>query len=278
MVEHGLLGIRFFSYEVFDRFRNVSNVVTSRQRGRSKAPYASFNLAFHVDDDPNAVLDNRATAAQLLGFEPEDFTIARQVHGTEIAVVGSRDRGRGAVVEDDAFPDTDAMITRALDTPLAVLVADCVAVSLFDPGHNAIGVAHAGWAGTCKRIVEKTIKKMTAEFDTRPADLVAAISPSIGSCHYPVGKNVIDAFENEFGADEAVAFLKKQDDDEGVLDLWACNERQLSRAGVRDENIETAGICTVCQNDVYYSHRAENGQTGRFANIITLHSTGARSY
>ena len=79
MVEHGLLGIRFFTYEIYDRFRNVSNVVTSRQRGRSKTPYKSLNLAFHVGDDANAVLDNRATIAQLLGFEPEDFTIAEQV-------------------------------------------------------------------------------------------------------------------------------------------------------------------------------------------------------
>jgi YfiH family protein len=237
-----------------------------------------LNLAFHVGDDPNAVLDNRATVAQLLGFEPEEFTIARQVHGSHVAVVGSEDRGRGAVVEGDALPDTDAMITRAPDTPLAVLVADCVAVSLYDPGHNAIGVAHAGWAGTCDRIVQKTIEEMTAEFGTRPGEVVAGISPSIGSCHYPVGKNVIDAFENAFAPHEITTFLRMTGSEHAVLDLWACNERQLIEVGVRNENIETAGVCSSCQNDLFYSHRAENGETGRFAGIITLHSATARAY
>jgi len=119
---------------------------------------------------------------------------------------------------------------------------------------------------------------MTSEFGTRPAELVAGISPSIGSCHYPVGRNVIDAFEGEFEPDELEAFLKKSTEDEGLLDLWTCNERQLEQAGVRNENIETAGICTVCQNDLFYSYRGENGQTGRFAGIITLHSSTARAY
>ncbi|UCH85593.1 MAG: peptidoglycan editing factor PgeF [Candidatus Latescibacterota bacterium] len=278
MVEHGLLGIRFFTYEIFDTYRNVTNVVTSRHRGRSKPPYASFNLAFHVGDDPNAVLDNRATAAQLLGFEPEEFTIARQVHGTNVAVVGSRDRGRGAVVEDDAWPDTDAMITRAPDTPLAVLVADCVAVSLFDPSHNAVAIAHAGWAGTCKRIVQKTIQKMTEHFDTRPAELVAGVSPSIGACHYPIGQDVVDAFDTEFGPIHTGEFIDIQNDGQATLDLWACNRGQLIDAGVREDNIEVAGVCTVCQNDLFFSHRAEAGQTGRFAGIIMLNSSSPRAY
>jgi YfiH family protein len=278
MVEHGLFGIRFFTYEIFDRYRNVSNVVTSRHRGRSQAPYASLDLAFHVGDNANAVLDNRAIMAQLLGFEPEDYTLARQIHESTVAVVGSRDRGRGAVVEDDAIPGTDAMITRAPNTPLAILIADCVAVSLYDPGTHAAGIAHAGWAGTSKRIVQKTIEKMSGEFGTQPAGLVAGISPSIGACHYPVGDDVANVFEGEFGGDETATFLKRQADGTALLDLWESNRRQLVEAGVRDENIEIAGVCTVCQNDLFYSHRAENGNTGRFAGVIMLHSSGSRSY
>jgi len=170
------------------------------------------------------------------------------------------------------------MITRAPDTPLAVLVADCVAVSLFDPAHNAVAIAHAGWAGTCKRIVQKTIQKMHEEFDTRAAELIAGVSPSIGACHYPVGEDVTDAFETEFGPDATGAFINKQNDAQVTLDLWACNRGQLIEAGVRQHNIEVAGVCTACQNDLFYSHRAEGGQTGRFASIIMLNSSSPRSY
>ncbi|MEJ2722824.1 MAG: peptidoglycan editing factor PgeF [bacterium] len=277
MVEHGLHGIRFFTYEIFDRHRNVTNVVTSRARGRSGGPYASFNLAFHVGDDANAVLDNRATIAQLLGFEPEDLTVSRQVHGSSVAVVGSKDRGRGGVIEDDAIPDTDAMITRALDTPLAVLVADCVAVSLYDPGTHAVGIVHAGWAGTAKRIVQKTIGKMAGEFGTQPADLIAGVSPSIGACHYPVGDDVASVFEGEFGVETATGFLQKEEARGAHLDLWECNRYQLLESGVRPDSIEIAGWCTVCRNDLFYSHRAE-GKTGRFAGIVMLNSLASRSY
>jgi copper oxidase (laccase) domain-containing protein len=119
---------------------------------------------------------------------------------------------------------------------------------------------------------------MIREFDTRPRDLFAGISPSIGACHYPVGRDVINAFEDAFGAETTGGFLKKQSDDEARLDLWACNRQQLADAGVRGENVETAGVCTVCQNDLFFSHRAESGQTGRFAGIIMLHSASARAY
>ncbi len=278
VIEHGLLGIRFFTYEIFDRFRNVTNIITSRQRGRSRDPYASLNLAFHVGDDANAVLDNRATIAQLLGFEPENLTIGQQVHESNVAVVGSRDRGRGAVVEEDALPQTDAMITRALDTPLAVLVADCVAVSLYDPGTHAVGIAHAGWAGTSKRIVQRTIEKMTGEFGTRPSALVAGVGPSIGACHYPVGEDVVSVFENEFGVEVAGRFLTTSESGAVKLDLWLCNHQQLLEAGVQNENIEIAGWCTACRNDLFYSRRAETGDTGRSAGIIMLNSLRSRSY
>ncbi|UCG50965.1 MAG: peptidoglycan editing factor PgeF [Candidatus Latescibacterota bacterium] len=277
MVEHEVFGIRFLTYEMFDRHLNVTNVVTTRHRGRSEAPFGSLNLALHVGDDPDTVLENRAIVSQLIGFEPETFTVAEQVHSSHVAVVGTGDRGKGAIIETDAIPLADAMITRAPDVPLTVLIADCVALSFFDPERNAIGIAHAGWAGTLHRIAEKTVGKMAAEFDTDPSNVEVAMSPSIGPCHYEVGEDVAHAFEVEFG-DDAGNFIKEYNEGNLRLDLWHANKSQLIRAGVHEKNIEVAGLCTACQTDVFYSHRAEKGGTGRFAGIMMLHFSGSRHY
>ena len=113
MIEHDVIGIKYFSYNIFEPYLNLTSVVTTRRRGRSKGAYASLNLGLHVGDDPDAVLENRAIVGQILGFEPEAFTVASQVHGANVLVVGSDDEGRGAIVEDDALPGADAMISRA---------------------------------------------------------------------------------------------------------------------------------------------------------------------
>lgn len=276
MVEHDLLGIRYFSYDIFEPYQNLTAVVTTRRRGRSKKPYDSLNLGLHVGDDPDAVLENRAVAGQIFGFEPEAFTVARQIHGANVIAVGSADEGRGAIVEDDALPDADAMISRAPGFPLAVLVADCVALSFFDPVKVAIGVAHAGWKGTLGRIAEATVAAMAREYGSAPKDLLVGVSPSIGKCHYEIGEEVAGSFRNEFG-ESAGAFLSEEAG-KHHLDLWEANRLQLVGAGVSGDRIEVAAKCTACESITFYSHRRDKGTTGRFAAIVMLHYSGSRTY
>lgn len=276
MIEHDLLGIRYFSYDIFEPYQNLTSVVTTRRRGRSKAPYDSLNLGLHVGDDPDAVLENRAIAGQIFGFEPETFTVARQVHGANVLAVGSADEGRGAIVEDDALPDADAMISRAPGFPLAVLVADCVALSFFDPVKIAVGVAHAGWKGTLGRIAEATVGAMTTEYGTSPSDLRVGVSPSIGKCHYEIDGDVAGLFRDEFG--ESASVFLSEDSDKLHLDLWEANRLQLVGAGVPADRIEIAAKCTACESNMFYSHRGDKGSTGRFAAIVMLHYSGSRTY
>jgi YfiH family protein len=277
MIEHDVIGIRFLSYGLFEPYIKVTNVVTTRHRGRSAPPYGSFNLALHVGDDPDAVLENRAIAAQILGFEPEFFTTAQQVHGSKVAVVGSRDRGSGAVVVNDAVAGADAMITNAPDLPLAIFVADCVAVSFYDPVQHAIGIAHAGWKGTLARIAEKTVHALTDTYGSDPADILVGVGPSIGKCHLDVGLDVVAAYRGEFG-DETTLFVSEEPDGSHRLDLWRANDIQMGHAGVPESHIEMAGMCTACDPDLFFSHRHHEGRTGRTAGIMMLHVTGSRSY
>jgi YfiH family protein len=277
MVERDVMGIRYLTYEIFEPYVNVTNVVTTRHRGRSVPPYGSLNLALHVGDDPDAVLENRAIIAQLFGFEPEWFTVSQQIHGSAVAVVGSHDRGSGAIVEGDAVKGADAMVTNAPGTPLMILVADCVALSLFDPRNNAIGIAHAGWRGTCGRIAEKTVQTLVETYGSDPADILVGVGPSVGPCHFTVGSDVVDAFRGEFG-DGISAYLQEDPEGTSRLDLWEANTVQLLTAGVSRDHIEQSGLCTVCRADLFFSHRYHHGFSGRFAAVMMLHATGSRMY
>jgi hypothetical protein len=277
MIERDIAGNRFFTYGVFDPYVNVTNGVTTRRLGRSQAPFDTLNLGLHVGDDPDAVLENRAIVAQILGFEPETFTLARQVHGSAVAVVRARDGGKGAVIENDAFPDTDAMITNEADVPLAVLVADCAAVSFYDTGRNVVGIAHAGWKGTLARIAQKTVEAMNAAFGSKPSDIVAGVSPCVGPCHYEVGTEVAGAYRREFGQ-EAAHFLVEDPQGSCRLDLAKANAHQLLEAGILAGRIETSGMCTACTPELFYSYRRDGSRTGRFAGIVVLHRSGHRLY
>jgi YfiH family protein len=277
MIERVTGGIRYLTYDLFEPFLNVTNVITTRVGGTSAAPYESLNLGLHVGDDPDAVLENRALVAQALGFEPDALTAASQVHGASTSLVRSRDRGRGAVDADDAIPGTDALVTNEPDLPLAIQVADCVVVSLYDPRKNAMGVVHAGWKGTLARIAEATIQRMSEEFGSDPADIVAGLSPAIGPCHYEVGQDVADSYRSAFGEDAARVIVAAPDG-RCRLDLWEANALQLVRSGVSDTRMTSARVCTACSPELFYSYRRDGGRTGRFAGIMVLHYTGRRVY
>src|SRR5579863_4521753 len=151
---------------------------TERTGGVSEGRYAELNLAFHVGDDPVAVTANRERLAAALEVSLDAFVVAQQVHQGHVQVVTEEHRGRGARSDDDAITATDALITRRSGVVLAVMTADCVPLIVFDPVLPAVGIAHAGWAGTLLHVSRRMVEKMQAEFGSDPASLVAALGPS----------------------------------------------------------------------------------------------------
>jgi len=148
--------------------------------------------------------------------------------------------------------------------------ADCVSVMLFEPRKRVIGLVHAGWLGTVKKIAAHAVEAMVQNYQTDPQDILAGIGPSIAVHHYEVGPEVVSQVQTAFGQQsDLVLFRDKTDTAFGVkFDLWAANRLTLEKAGVR--TIETSGICTACQTADWYSHRGENGRTGRFGALIYL--------
>jgi YfiH family protein len=152
---------------------------------------------------------------------------------------------------------------------LFLTFADCVPIVLCDPRQRAIGLAHAGWRGTLAGVGAVLTRAMIARFGCRPADLRAAIAPSIGPCCYEVGVDV----GQPFAARWASATIPGRSPDGRAtcrVDLWEANRQQLLEAGVGAENVQCARVCTSCNTDRFFSHRAQHGKAGRFAALVMM--------
>lgn len=249
----------------------VTAVVTTRHGGVSQGVYGRLNLAGHVGDDPEAVAENRRRLASALGVGR--LTIADQQHTGRVAVVTPALAGRGHDGVPDsaaAFPATDAMITAVPGAALAVLVADCAPVVLFDPVHRAAGVAHSGRAGTLRGVVPKTVEAMTAAFGTAPGDLLIGIGPAIGAASYEIGPAEVTEVTAAFPSGVAgTRLLTPSRPGHALFDLTGAIRAQLRTAGIPDANVHDLAIDTRTSTADFFSDRAAR-PCGRFAAVVAL--------
>ncbi len=224
--------------------------------------------------DPSVALANRERLAARLGIPLSRLIGCRQVHGTEVALVGPADAGSGMYPDKPSIEGADAMITAAPGLYLLALSADCPPIFFYDPRHRAIGLAHSGWKGTVGRISARVVEAMEREFDSNPEDITAAIGPGIGPCCYKVGSNVVEAAEAAFPRawTQRPPLLEVCEGDV-YFNLWETIRRTLIEAGVPLKNISTEGICTMHHTGIFYSHRGEGGQCGLFGAVLGLRDT-----
>lgn len=248
-------------------------VFSTRHGGSGNVPFDTMNLAFHVGDKPENVRENRKRFTAAANISLDNLVCANQVHGTNIKLVTSEDRGKGAYNQENALPETDGIITSERDLIPGVFFADCVPIFLADPVQGAVGLVHAGWKGTLNGIAGKTVAGMVQAFGSRPSDCWAFIGPSIGPCCYAVGEEVLSFFSS--GRWRAVApFAKKQD--KWSLDLWAANKANLLEAGLSCAKIGLSQICTCCDKR-FFSYRKDGGRTGRMGAFIQLMQDPAKT-
>ena len=250
----------------------ITHAVSTRLGGVSKPPFDSLNLALHVGDEQADVLANRKKFVQSLGFKVSDIVTPNQIHGDKIFRVDENYRGCGCENYADSIPETDALITNTPELPLMLCFADCVPIFFVDAENCAIGLAHGGWKGTLKKIAAKTLLKMKSEFGTRPKNCLIGIAPSIGSCCYEIGGEVIEKCKAAFPKNFDELLIER--DGKIFLDLWRANVIQFLEVGVPEENIDVAGECTCCESSWYFSYRAAQknnlDRTGRIAALIAL--------
>lgn len=252
-------------YYQFDQWVNapLTHGVFTRQGGVSAGPWASFNLGGTVGDDLAAVRENHRRMYAVLDLDASRACTVWQVHSADTVVVHNPVQHRRWLAR------ADGMVTNQLGLPLTMRFADCTPILLYDPVCGVIGIAHAGWRGTVLGAGVSALHTMTTAFGTDPADVQAGIGPSIGPEHYQVGEEVVAAVQEAFGQTDDL--ITRSADGSANLNLWLANRLALERAGVIQ--IEVAGLCTATHTDEFYSHRAENGHTGRFGAVIALAGT-----
>jgi YfiH family protein len=252
--------IKYYKFSSFDE-RCIYHAVFTRHGGISPTPWKSLNFGASVGDDGNRVRQNKENALAVLGITTDSVYNVHQVHSTEIV------HTERPLPANEPHLKADAIITNTPGVTLMMRFADCVPILLYDPVKRAIGMAHAGWIGTINKIVGKTVQKMKVTFGTVPSNLQAAIGPSIGPDHYVVGTDVVEKVVSNFG--ESANRLIIHDQGKMYFNLWEANQLILAEAGV--SKIETAGICTQCSLDDWFSHRGEHGNTGRFGVVMGLY-------
>jgi len=227
---------------------------TTRRGGVSDGPYASLNLGRSdtrggENDKSELVATNREILAKQIGIPSGRFAYVRQVHGSLVVQARKEDPSP----DHERWREADGQVTVMPDTPVLVLVADCLPIALSAPG--AVGMLHAGWQGLAAGVIEQGVLAMQALVGDQPID--AAIGPGAGACCYEVNKDM----EQAFSVDGPEVFNNSR------LDLKLVARRRLRQAGV--VTVYDVGLCTICSDpSLFFSHRRDKGLTGRQAGLI----------
>lgn len=258
-------------YIIFDNLEStemVKHCFTTRRGGVSKGCFESLNLSFKRGDTKENVEQNYKRICDAVKIEYHNIVMACQSHTTNIHVATQADRGKGILIENDII-DTDGLVTNIAGLALVIFGADCVPIFFADTVKRVIGVCHAGWRGTVNGIGAKMIHTMREKYNSKAENIVVGIGPSIGLCCFQVDTPVAEEFYNKLNFAEKII---KPDTEKGKykIDLWNTNKLLLMEAGVLENNIEIAGLCTKCHCELFYSHRIMGEKRGVMAGMIEL--------
>lgn len=260
----------YLTFPLFEDTGLVRHMVSTRLGGVSSGIFSSMNLSYTRGDDKEAVDENYRRIAALLGCDVSDIVCSDQTHTTNVRVVNECDRGKGVVCPKD-YTDVDGLITNVKGIVLATFYADCVPLFFIDVKNRAIGLSHSGWRGTVGRMGQITLDAMYKVYGTRPEDVFAAIGPSICQDCYEVSEDVADAFRKEFSKDgQSDEILLSKGNGKYQLDLWRANQIILEEAGIAPQKIQVTDICTCCNPDYLFSHRASQGKRGNLGAFLGL--------
>lgn len=257
-------------YLVIEEFmdRGVKAFFTSRLGGVSTGNYHSLNLGLHTSDRKENVLVNRRLFAETLGINCQGFVAAQQAHSNKVALVNKNNSGQGALSYESSLPGIDGLITAERGLPLISFYADCVPLLLMDPIKGVVGLAHAGWRGTVKKIGVNIISLMKEAFACKLDNIWVGIGPAISKDYYQVDERVAVQVKDNFSHWRDL--LLSQGKDRYLFDLWAANRFVFHSLGIPDKQIIMSNYCTAANTDLFFSYRKEKGRTGRMASIIYL--------
>ncbi len=276
--------LEYLTFPKLSAIEGIEHLFTTRLGGVSKGDCATLNFSFTRGDDRSAVLENYARMGEVLGVDKGAFVTTDQTHTTNIRVVTKEDAGKGVTCNRD-YTDIDGLITAEKGLVLSCFTADCVPLYFVDPVKQVIGVAHSGWRGTVAGMGARMVERMSREFGCEPVNIIAAIGPSICQDCYEISEEVAVQFKQGVWEPSRIdrycqeayeaglhptgkLLLPGKSEGKYQLDLWLANVVVLRSAGVKLENIEVTDICTNCNPDYLFSHRASGGKRGNLGAFL----------
>lgn len=259
--------VPFLTYPMLEETGIVVHGFSTRMGGVSQRHLSSLNLGFGRGDEEENLRENFRRIAAAIGFETENLVLSQQMHTTNVKVVTEEDRGRG-ITKPLGWKDVDGLVTDVPGLVLATFYADCVPLFFVDPVRKAVGLSHSGWRGTVGKIGKVTVEAMMREYGSRPEDILAAVGPSICQECYEVSEDVILEFQKNYEEHFWDSLYYQKENGKYQLNLWRANELVFLEAGILPEHISITDICTCCNPDVLYSHRASKGMRGNLAAFL----------
>lgn len=247
----------------------VRHGFSTRLGGVSRGCYDSLNLSFTRGDSEEHVRENFRRIAESIGVKCENMVFSQQTHTTNVRIVTEADRGAG-MIRPLTYQDVDGLVTNIPDICLVTFYADCVPLFFVDPVKHVIGLSHSGWRGTVGKIGKVTVELMQKEYGCNPADIRAAIGPSICQDCYEVSEDVIEQFQKNFFESDWKDLFYRKEDGKYQLNLWKANEIVFREAGIIEEHIAVTNVCTHCNSDILYSHRTTGNKRGNLAAFLSL--------
>lgn len=251
-------GLSYYRHEAWN---SLAHGIFTRRGGVSQSHWTSLNVGSVNGDDAEAVRENHRRMYRAIDVNAKRAVTTWLVHGADTIAVEHPAKGRSWLAP------ADGMITNQPDTPLVMRFADCVPLLLYDPAKRAIGLGHAGWRGTVKNMAAGMVKAMRNAYGSQPEDIEAMIGPAISQRNYQVGEDVAAQVYACYGG-EPDLISRDPDSGRARFDLWRANQLDFARQGVR--NVTVMRICTFDNTHDFFSHRAEQGKTGRFGVVISL--------
>jgi len=264
-----------FTLKGFDCFPDVNLVITGRNGGFSSGICSSLNLSYNGVDLHENVLKNRKKIFSFLNRDPSQIFFQSQVHKDGISMVKEKWEDITALEKEAYIPANDAMITLEKDTVLIARGADCPLIALYDAQYPAVAIIHAGWRSTLLEITAKTVKKLLSITGSDTQNLYAGFSPSAGPCCYEIGDDLRKKIDESPGAnaDHCIKKTSLRGSDKITkyyLDLWRANTWQLLQNKIPKKNIYNAEICTICNNNHFFSYRVQGENVGNQGMLIWL--------
>jgi YfiH family protein len=243
------------------------NGFSTRLGGVSPMPYDALSLAGFNEDTAENILENRRRFLKLF---PGDWALAGcwQVHSADVRTVNDVSQAKPA---EDRHGDTiycDAIVSQSSHVLAGIKTADCVPLLIGDQVTRAFAAVHAGWRGTLSEIAAVAVKRLSENYDAKPADLRVAIGASAGPCCYEVGNEVIDVFTEKFSYGSTLFTPTREG--HALVDLLRANRQQLMEAGVVADRIHIAPFCTMCRTDLFFSYRREKNVNGRVGRLMAV--------